>query len=477
MTVQFLHPSSRGDPTVTPLSVLDALVISTQSRGAWFYENVKIDRLLESLQLVINRAPYVCGSTRFVKYNPDGTVYERYWHTELAYNFETDPGVEVEVNAEYSKSLQEILKKTEIKGLDGVTCPIDISPFLCADTKPHAPFSDLPTLRIKITRLKCGTVVIGMGMPHIVADVQALQLTLKSWSDAYVGNDFQVPIFAPRDVDALAYGFFDKRDPVALAKIQHLPRVGYDAWNSRQFVPDQYAPLSYGPEELIAREPLGTPFKMDEFMATTLKYHFTSQEIENIYKHVTESGAQVSHMNVLIAHMWDCIARARKNAENRLSLFIGLRSRLQSDKDFTKYLGSFVNNAEISSNGKESITSKALSIRETISKYTKDLSPYILHELGTRVSPTRYIMGSSENNYVMMTTWINRDIKNSDINFGTKLVYFERASIPAINSYCILLPAIGDKDAWYENGASIHFAAKKEVLLELAQDPELRKWR
>ena len=474
MDLHYLRPTTVGHEQIIPSSLLDGVNMATTT-GAWFYQHSDIKKLLSSLQLVIDAAPYLAGQTRFVKYNPDGEVYQRYWHTEVYYNFPDQKGAEVEV-AESEQSFTEITKDLNTE-LDGVTIPLDIIHFVPSSDKPHPPFSDHPNFRVKITKLTCGVVCISSSVPHLIGDALMLKNTMQAWSDAYNGKTFSVPIFAPRDVDELALSLTEKNQK-ALDIANALPRAEYDFWASKPYLPAAFHALANGPQELIDREPLGTPCKIisvDDLV--TFKFEFTPKEIEKMYQHCSSStSSQISHMVALVSHFWTCYNRARKLGENesKLQLVIGLRNRLPSDKNFYNYAGSFTDAGEIISKGNASAIENAMLIGNVISAFTKDVTPSLLHKHAMKVCPCRYALGNFDHNSMFVTTWIGTG--KATLSFGGDLIFFERNLAP-VSGYSVIVEKLGDEQKWYKNGVDIHLTASKAVLEAMNSDPEFRKYK
>lgn len=114
---------------------------------------------------------------------------------------------------------QELARQMKTERED-VRIPLDTSIFFPSSQGiPGPPLNENgPILRIKISKLKCGTIGIGIIIPHNIADVWTMQMVMACWADAYSGPF--VPIkYVPKDIDKIAYSL-DKKDPDVLATVE-----------------------------------------------------------------------------------------------------------------------------------------------------------------------------------------------------------------------------------------------------------------
>ena len=107
--------------------------------------------------------------------------------------------------------------------------------------------------------------------------------------------------------------------------------------------------LTSGPDELIAKEPLGTPVRY-VFSEACYKFKFSREQLHSIYDQINrEATIKVSHQIALVAHMWTAINRARNFGESDCANFttlISMRSKLP-EGDYSNYAGSFVGGGQV----------------------------------------------------------------------------------------------------------------------------------
>lgn len=304
--------------------------------GAWFFEHSDIDKLLESLQIVVDEIPFWCGKLRYVKYKFGGSVYERYTHMEVAYNFESDPGCEVQV-AELGKSLDELVDATKTEYPE-VWSPMDVSELIPMPSKPDEDQA-IPILKVKISTLKCGTVCIGCFVPHALSDAVALQKFVHRWSCVYNGRQSESLVYDPREADSYALSL-DIKDPAIIDQCNEIvSRDMYDFWAcTEEDMPAEWLKEFNGPDELIEIEPLGKPPSMSKEPVICYKVYFSNIEIANMRKHIQDQGVQATRMIALSAHIWTCLNKVRGITDkSHATLNIGTRSRLSSTKLYGNY--------------------------------------------------------------------------------------------------------------------------------------------
>jgi hypothetical protein len=228
---------------------------------------------LNSLQDTVDAVPSWYGRLEFVDWVPNGSVYQRYMHAEVLYNYEDDKGVHLDV-VESDQNFDEILKATETKVLD-VYKALDVVQFL-PDLGQYPLITDTSCLSIKITQFSCGTLAIGVNISHDLADALVLQQFLSLWSSVYNGEKVKAPIFNPREIDEFAQPL-DKIDPAKLKRATKFPARLYDLWNSKEKLPERFSIMCEGPEEIVTQEPLGEPLSFAGLVASkSCKFKFSA---------------------------------------------------------------------------------------------------------------------------------------------------------------------------------------------------------
>ena len=350
---------------------------------------------------------------------------------------------------------------------DDVYNPVDIMPFVPDLTDMPPLTSNTSCFRIKITKLKDASVCICPMTSHGVADALAMNMFMNCWSKAYNREEFDVPVFSPGDVDRLA-------EPTATRTLPHKTLNLYDLWASKDAAPPPLQPYCSGPDELIAKEPLGTPNQFS--MGKVFKIYFSKEEIENMNNHVAQSGVHCSKMISFLAHLYTAISNAKPEFdETQLFLILGLRDRLFNNGiNFDNHSGSFVTAATLTSDVNTSIVENARKINEMVDSYKcKDVLLNELNAHATTVCPTRYFPVNFAPQSVTFTTW--KGGKTTNLKFG-KFLSFERFITP-LGEYNVVTAKGNGHDKWYLEGAYAYINTYPEAWEKLLASPELKRWR
>ena len=99
---------------------------------------------------------------------------------------------------------------------------------------------------------------------------------------------------------------------------------------------------------------------MDPFVPEFRSVYF-SQELENMYQHVTKGNVRLSHYNALCAHLWTCISRAKNLVNEPCTVLtaVTLRTRFPNSKELEYHAGCFAEISYADSVGNANIVEQA----------------------------------------------------------------------------------------------------------------------
>lgn len=481
MTVSFILPNTKGKPVTTDLSVLESGTAISVSKGLWIFKDIQVDKLVSSLQAVVDSMPYLTGTltlrNNFNPFNGRITIFQ----PQLSYYNDKDPGVRLET-AKSGDRIDEILADVVVDS-NGISQPLFIDGYL--DQRSIAKFDRPPAkpgslLSIKMTEFACRAVGIGMAINHGIGDAQSLKVLLSVWSLAYHGNRItNPPLYLPNDVNKL----FESLDSTASGTSNGLNVRFFNFLTSSRLI-EEFSPLLGSMIKVIKEK-----FRIEEFDGgdrnkETLCFKFSPQDIEKIHGLVVVQEdndnlqVNVSRMNSFVAFLWDCVIKARvpQVEDEVFSLYhaVGLRDRLPSKRNmnFGDRFGSFAIAGFVKATQETSTIEKAIRIRKMINSLNKDNIPSMLRTMYHQLCPFVDVCFSLGRNNTVVTTWI--DNKSYPINFG-ELIHFSRTT-RALESdgYMIISAETGDSSKrWYENGATMTFSAPKPVLTRLSNELKL----
>jgi hypothetical protein len=290
----------------------------------------------------------------------------------VAYNYESDPGVLIEIDEDsYSaESLQTLLEDTKT-GIERVEKPLDIESFIyekARNIKECAQFQKGSPTMVKITKLADGTVAIGLATSRVFTDATGFYLIMSLWSKAYRGQEFNAPVYDPREVDNACQA---KEPTRILGDVR--PKL-YDLFTSKELLP--------GPSGSIIRA-IGRLFRWAEpfelnIDKTSLIFNFTPDQIESIYQAVAaDCNSKISHMDALLGYFWTCITKSRNLQGDKpieLTQVVGIRPRL-SPEDKTLYdnhLGCFAAYFTLEINASTTASEKAMKLRQMTNSFGAD---------------------------------------------------------------------------------------------------------
>lgn len=514
--LQRVHPSSSLNvdrTTLLPfrqrLSLCDAKCVNYYNAGGtWFFNpstrlrsiDFVVEHLKKTLSKTLDFYPQWAGQLQQEVVDHSKKVRQQYGRLEFVYGTHNDPGVTFEV-AHTSEAISDIVpslgeriarhpiwrRSETLSGLFGPTNP---------PANPTSRSTIAPSVAIKVTMCGDGGVVIATRMNHSVGDGLAKLRFMNDWANVSraILDERPIPraspIFRPEQVDQYA-GEIEAPAPNTelLALANTLPMANFDTWlpppGSDQFLVP--AELKDIPE---AYQPAGEAFPWADLdpaaqcIFTTV--HLRPRHIENICESSRSEGStRLSRNDLLLAHIWRCINRARGiDADNRLVhvyIGVGIRPRLTPSLP-EALVGSPVLMADVAMSGHAmnaaSVTEIATRIRSTLSQFDEKGIGAELHRTAYQLSPYRIANAFVGHRQVIATSVTSLNNYQLDFGFGETPRYVE-LDLPASNGIVLFEspPSVSvDHQPFtpFSNGVDITIVLAKEEMDRLLQDPLLR---
>ncbi|KAF8521926.1 transferase family-domain-containing protein [Hysterangium stoloniferum] len=487
-------------PIHAPLSIVDASVARfAPTNAVWVYEKAPpTEILISSLRKTLDAYPQWCGQLHSAKYNPEGNHTERYGRLMLSYGTDSDPGVEL-IRAEASDHVSTIIPPPIDDHYDMRRIPVREltggSTQLALPNMVDVP--GLPGIIVQLTRFKCEGMSIAIKMAHPLADAQTLLRFATDWaaicSSMVAGTLVPVisPMFNPQLLDCAAAGDINSQnaDKNILRQSCPLPLHRYDWWASEKSSVAAKVASSQIPTEITppSLEDLGKPLPWSNWDPDAPVSHFilyfSRIELQNMWMEASSQAGRVSHLDVLLAHLWAIIIRARGielNEESYLDVTFGIRKRLEPPLP-PSFLGSPLTLAAVTSTGQEGhahdISQMARSIRSTLSRFNPKSIPVILHEMMFEITPQRRWNAFLGRQNTIVTSWL--DLGVYDVDFGSGRPKYVHAVMPHVDGCIQIIEAGGDRERspWYEKGAHVSLYLRDDVMSEVLKDVRLRQYR
>ncbi|KAG6910208.1 hypothetical protein DXG01_012343 [Tephrocybe rancida] len=492
-----LFPNSPPKLTHTPLSILDAAVVRfSPSAGVWvFKEAPSIEELTSSLKLTLDVYPQWSGQLQWAPYNPSGHHTNRFQRLMLSYGNPNDPGIEFII-----ATSSHIVSSFAGDPIDGCTNATSL-PFsdLIDSATPlalhdAATYAGLPSLIVQITTLADGGVVIAAKFAHPLADAQTLLQFTHDWAAVSRAMTAQEPlpdlspVFDPPMLDRAAAGDIDSSDPSPeiLEASRHLPLHRYDCWNSKTNSPPFFQALTTIPAELESVVgSFGQPIDWTNWDYTAPVSHylldFSPSELQAMWKDAS-SYSPVSHLDALLAHIWNLIIRARKlDGEYHLDVTFGFRHRLSPQLP-PSFLGSPLTLTKVTATAQDAanhvLGPMAASIRSSLRAFDASTLPALLHEMAFEASPLRTWSAFFGSRNTIITSWLQLGMR--DVDFGRGPPIHVDAVMPSTDG-CVQVMETGQGDvgktSWHGKGATVSIHLRDDVMQSVLQDPALKKYR
>jgi hypothetical protein len=507
-----------------PLSLLDATTANFALTSAiWCFERPRpeselVGHLRQSLRAALESYPQWAGRLRSVT-STDSTVgpeaehfpahARRYGRVYAHFGTSGDPGVEF-VSATSSATLQDIYpaaRTTEHAIWDSRQVPLKsfvppaaIASALVSDAAGEAL---KPVLAIQVTKLKCGGFVLAAKCAHPLADISAFTHFIKDWASvsrsmlADTATPLLDPIFDSGRLDSQAAGDInsEKPDPSIVEQAERLPLHRYDWWAPSNGCPWPIkAPDVFQVEGEIPT-PVGKPMPWAEWdvNAPVSSYivHLHRDQVEWLYGEATRdvpaSSPRISRHDVVLAHIWSCVMRARGLQDDtgpvHCDLVYGVRPAYQLSDAF---MGSpiIMINAELPGTtvaGTASVKTipmwpLAKCIRETIVKVAdKTHLAAHLHSVAYEKSPQRIWQAFLGRRHILVTSWARAGLYDIDFGLGGEGISYADGVVPDMDGTVLIKEAPGPYCAktWTDNGVDVSINIRDEDMQRLIQDPLL----
>ncbi|KAJ5925241.1 transferase family protein [Penicillium verhagenii] len=532
-----IFPKTKTTEDAVALSLIDATTVDFSATSAiWFCEKPEtqkdrfdlFDHFRQSLRYTLDAYPHFTGHLKSIasldsselpaetaKFEKHARQYGRvYAH----YGTSSDPGVEF-ITAQSTATLntlcpasrpaeQPIYNQQRVS-LDGLIPSVGIAN--AVRPKPaDANGVLLPLLAVQITQLACGGFSLSAKIAHPVADISSLVHFIKDWASIsrwiLLGSAPPIPslepVLEPDLLDSMAAADINAEapDPKTLKQAATLPVHRYDWWISTAGCPwEAVVPEAYRTREI---HPIGSSMPWSEWdTASPVSHyviHLTSEQVEMIWKAAIkgsphESGAlRISRHDVILAHIWSCIARARNQHEDsgpiHCDLTVGLRPALHLGERFVGSPSLMVNiemtGSELASSEippTERIRSISQKVRKTINQMIRPAAIAAhLHSLAFETSPQRIWQAFLGSRHLLVTSWARAGVY--DVDFGlneSPRIRFTEGVIADLDG-CVLIkeapPPYGVDGwgaSWTDNGVDVSIHLRAEDMERLIEDPLL----
>lgn len=533
-----LRPIPRPDrPVIKVLSITDAATSAIPGpECVWFLDAPETPHLLspnllkESLESTLAAYPFFAGQLEQIPFKVNGDWTQRHGRLRVIYGTDDDPGIQVAI-AECNHKLSDVVPDQTQRGRlwDSDEVPLHLFqgtelPMALHDGVELGP--DLSLMRVKITTFSCGGVAIAAKVVHPLCDAEALTCFIRYWSTVHAhldvsntrngGRDSSLsqlaPSFDPDLFMSYASGNLDATtaDDSLVLSARSLPMHRYDWWASAKGCPPGLLWRTQITEDVkasgIILPSLSTPIPWDDLDFTSgissYSIQFSAREISNMYAEATsqlysnvevaQPGKRISRLDVLLAHLWTLVIRARAlppDDEIYFNMVVNFRGKI--DPPLSKYsvgtpavLG-YARSTAKDTIGREGLSALAGEIRSTVQSFNTTTISHFLHDAAHQIEPKRYWQVFIGKHHVSATAWLHHGLYDIDFGSGKKPRYVE----PVMPPYMICVTeGLQDKisykeekrpsktQSWYANGASVAIHLESDVLNRLLQDPELRRF-
>jgi hypothetical protein len=508
-----VFPSKRHNkPISTPLSIFDNVSANfARCAAVWFYDNSDDTRagfvtshLHRSLSLTLDYYPQWCGRLSYTPTKAKGGHNCRYQRIWVTYNTPLDIGVTF-IIAKSSKTLSDLLptiatRRSSQKAWDGHQIPA--AQLLPKTRLAISTDQDAPNMIVQQTTFACGSTSIAIGMSHCLADAVAMSQFAKDWSSTsralLCGQEPPVltPLFDPQRLDSFAEGDIDTEnpDPAVQSKARSLPQHRFDWYKAVEIQPwPTHLPADLDPDTIWSPSDPIPWHQWDTKAPVSLRVlHFTSSEIEGIYRQATSSPSawRISKHDALLAHIWSRINASRQltpGTTTYLDMTLGLRARISPPLP-DSFLGSPITHVAIPSiipsyplQNTQTLSLLTSSIRSSLLMFTPGAIASILHDKAFEVAPQRLWAACLGREHILLTTWIHSGVY--DVNFlgkevATGMPVYVEALMPSYDGIVEVMEAPGrerykEGQRWWSDGVDVSIYLEAKAMERLLMDEGL----
>lgn len=505
---RLLPQPSRASPCSVPLSILDAGCARFSPTGAiWIYDESPCSQealfrgLKASFRSALDKFPHFAGQLHWAPWKQDGDHTTRHGRAMITFGSDHDPGVEwteTKLNRKSSDLAPDASQRadedriwlgTEFPQKDLMASTTQLA---LSDLKS---FQGLPGVLVQVSILEDGAFAIAIKMSHLLADASTLVLFVRHWAEAHRAfhegsptNGVDMPVFDPQRLDARASGDIEseKADENLVQIASSLPIHQFDWWaTDAEGYPPFMVPMtenSKPTDPLMLRKASETfgkipPWKSWDFSqpVTHAVIHFSPAQVEAMRSKVQGATQGPSRLDLVLAHIWAAINRARGLGESDdevfLNMTIGVRARVDPPLP-NSFVGSPLIIAHAQSTGRDAATgsSAALTttIRACVNKFTPEAVGAVLHKSAHEVSPQRFWQAFLGRQHILVTAWLRLQ-ENEIAFFGNgNLPRYVHPIMPLVDG-CLLVVDGGPK----QGGMELSLYLDSKAMEKLLRDPFL----
>ncbi|PYH89585.1 hypothetical protein BO71DRAFT_487835 [Aspergillus ellipticus CBS 707.79] len=429
-----VHPATPSErPQTVLLSILDATHVATGTAATILLYDAAPSTLAlhTSLAHTLDLYPQWAGRLHRQPGRPGRVMLT------FGAGADTDPGVAY-LAAAADNPIRELLP--------GPGRVRDLSHFPEKDLLPECALSltdlnaSLPNLAIKVTTFTDGGVAIAFRIAHPLADAVCLAGFALDWAATtrsacqyptpYLGD---WPVFDPRCLDTCAAG--NPNGDIPDGRLNPLPTHEYDPWISENCpVPGKW---TQPPEEFqsLALDPPGRQIPWEDWdpaaPVSQTVVHFPEMALRRLRDEVVGvSDSMLSYHDVLLAHLWNCVARARVtdgqepdlNEIIYLTYALGIRKRVHPALP-ERSMGSPTISAAIPGSpsqvcGGGELAHLAKHIRAMVKEFTPGRVAGYLGMKMQQQCPHRYWPAFMGRRHLMATSWVGTRLYEVDFGNG-----------------------------------------------------------
>lgn len=513
-TILRLFPTTRPEtPISVPLSILDCTAARFAPTGCiWIFDHhvtmpdhhTLLNRLRKSFVDTLDEFPQWAGQIRWIPFNPVGSYTERFNRINLVYGSVNDPGVEWKIvyypsysSNRFAPSPAERASRTVWREDEFEQSRLISN----CDLALHdlESWKGLPGMSVQISLFGDGGYAIGVKLAHTLGDAQSLMTLVHRWAAKSRNLDrvtsssslFNSPVFDPKRLDGHASGNINGLhiDPHIAATARALPLHRYDCWeaDAPDFPPFFAETLerTMPPSSFRERDKLSPAYSAPWSSWNPSKpvsyahIHFGGKMLDDLRSSAQgdlSEPLKLSRLDVLLAHLWSAINRARKMDQSSDEVFInltlGARARVSPPLP-DSWIGSPLFLTHVKRSGSkacsESIGSLARSIRSTVSLFTPDKVGAILHDAAYEVSPLRLWQCFPGQRHIIVTSWLR--LQAHQINFEGTLMSprYVHAMMPKIDGVLQVFDSVND-----DGGMDVALYLDADSMDNLLRDRALR---
>lgn len=515
MQRMLVFPTPRpAETTSVTLSILDATVARFSATGAiWIFDapptNKPVESLIEQLQLSFTTTlaafPHWAGTLRFTPVRAGGNHQERFNRPMIVYGNNSDPGVEWVVVEQAYNVVSLVPTTAERKARHGIWKATDFPQKDLLSSTPLAlhnlsDFEGLPCMSVQLNTFTCGGYAVAVKMAHPLADAQALMVFMHQWAassrvlDGHPAKSLMDgPIFNPSLLDSHATGDIDAQaaDPEIIASARSLPMHRFDWWQTSvpgyldlfKATTEASKPPAEELSALVLSPSVPAPWHTWDVLAPVehSQLHFDKEELvrmQSSARAASKGRPDLSRMDVLLAHIWALINRAKGNAESSddvfLNVTLGARTRVSPPLS-ASFIGSPLFLTHVCASGSAasntSIGAIATAIRETISLFTPEKMGAILHDAAYEISPQRLWQAFLGKQHTLVTSWMHLRVYDIVFEGQGQQPRYVQAVMPKMDG-CVQIMDSGGA----VGGLDVSLYLEKEAMGRLVEDVALRSF-